>query len=152
MTNQKKSSFAKRAAIALLGAATAAGTFIGNEGGFPPFYVNKVGNGGGVAVGLVTHVDKDAKFNGLMLSLYNQNDGTINGASLSIRNTGEGTTRGLEAGLSNYKWRGDVKGLQIGVINTANNNYSGPYTQLGIVNKSGDDTTVLVNAQLPRRD
>src|SRR3989344_3408087 len=90
----------KLAQIFLAGA-IASGTFYSHGEDIPPLYVKKIGNSSGVCLGLITHIEEGATFNGLIISLANGNEGTINGINLSGVSVSKKTAqlRGLEATL-----------------------------------------------------
>lgn len=76
------------------------GTYSAHEKDFPPFYVRKTGNSGGVCVGIRVDVEKGAKFIGPVFAIYTHNSGDIYGANISIANVQNGSKiNGLEIAL-----------------------------------------------------
>lgn len=154
MSNEKalKRQWAKRTAIALLGASVLSGTFLGNGRGFAPLYNVKTGNSYGINLGFVTKFKKGSSHYGLSLSVSTINEGEINGLSIGILNLNNhvGKINGLELGLANAQDNSEVdlrsllsmeyssygphriNGLQIGIYNDC---AAGNVVQVGIVNQ-----------------
>ena len=133
--------FAKRVFWTAVAGATIVGTYSAREHDLPPFNSNKVGTSSGICVSLATHISKDAKFYGPVVSLYCINEGEIKGANINLVSASiSGKVSGLELTLFNspYGKKGityasDCTGLSMAVLNT-HNTQSG--VNLGIINIS----------------
>lgn len=141
----------KLAIAGVLGAATIAGTFGGNEGGLPPFYNRKTGDSYGINLGGVTLFEEGSNHCGVSLSIFNHfYGGKLNGVAIGMVNgsrTAEvlkvnsleikkSEVNGLELGVANWKYLGQVDGLQIGLMNI---NDAGKNVQIGVYNSSGGE-------------
>jgi hypothetical protein len=131
--------------IGALGLAIITGTYLGNEGGFPPFHNKKAGTAYGINVGASTEFmpgsrfygvnispstefSRGSKFYGINISGWSNYDSSeVNGIVASIANMPKSPSRlnGIEIGLINSpKFEDstgytDLNGLQIGLGNNA---------------------------------
>ncbi len=124
---------------------TLIGTYSGNEGGFPPFYVKKTGTTGGICIGAVTEFAPGSKFYGINLGFYNtfkensqlhganlsivtENKGTVNGANLQVVGMNNGTVNGANSSIfGNISRGGTVNGLESAILLNVGDRYSVPF-------------------------
>lgn len=130
----------KRIIPYIVALATVAGTYIGNTGGFPPFYTRKSGTSGGICVGLpYTRYEPGSNFYGINLAGAVGGAGNLNGIVLTafgnVETNQPARINGLKIGLFNapihlipildfknlYKGleeqRIDLSGLEISLVN-----------------------------------
>lgn len=105
--------------------ATIVGSFYGHEKDFPPLYSNKTGTSAGICISVVSRVEKGSTFNGLMISLFSNNNGKINGANISAvyfsdsSKTSTGKLNGINISAGNaYQ---NINGVDVSLISCANN-------------------------------
>jgi hypothetical protein len=129
--------------------ATITGTYMGNEGGLPPFYTVKSGTSYGINLGFVTEFREGAKHYGANVSWGTFFEGgELNGANLSLvsctssknnhPDVRESKTNGLEFEMLSLDEEGyhRINGLQLGIINQ---NCGGTNAQIGLYNSAGKE-------------
>jgi len=128
--------YPKTTALAL--AITIAGTYSGNEEGFPPIYNKKIDDCYGINVGLVTDYKEGSSMNGFSFSLISiDNGGDINGGDFSLIKRYNALTE---------KTAGKINGLEVAAIRTHDGAKSYPEVQgvqAGIVNNLAGHGNVL---------
>jgi len=147
--------------VGAIGLATIAGTYSFHKNDLPPFHVNKIGTSGGIAVGGIITLDKNAQFTGIAIGGFIENSGQINGLSLALANDAskDGRVNGLEVAVANsplgrlFSNSGNVlkkvNGVQISLLNNA---YSLNGIQIGGYNKADSLNGVQIGGHNEDKD
>jgi hypothetical protein len=150
----------KKLVVGAIAVATVSGTYLGNDGGFTPFYNRKIGASYGINIGVVTDFLPGSKFYGIDISAFSDHDSSeFNGIDLSGFNITEraSTMNGLQAGILNIPLNKivlDLNGAQIGACGYSSSYVNGVQLglyndaervslgQIGVYNSVGHDSTL----------
>jgi hypothetical protein len=109
-------------------------------------YNESSGSNKGVTAGFTNH--NFGNIEGLVIGVINRNDSTTDGASLGLFNVNARYFHGVSLGIINAppfsnKDKGVVNGFQLGAYNVGQ---EGNYFQLGVINKSLNKYSLIVNS------